>query len=522
MYKPFAITDIGNKGMISDIDPSLLDPGFVSDAQWVRFTDGGVQQMGGSISLLSELDDFGFSLPAGYGTGLTIVASATAVKAFDGSAVNDISNARSGAYSSVSGNKLWTGCQLGRIPIICNPALVMEYWNPQTIGTHMVDLPFDASHSWFQKSYAAKLIRSHKQFLFALSLQEGAAEYPDGVRWSNPADIGGLPSSWDETDPTKRAGKTTLGGNQGQIIDGLSLRDAFVIYRESGITVFDYVGGTYVWNIRNMTTTFQLINKECIAEVNGVHYVLGNNDICMNDGTNIESIATDKVRTYFRKTINNQAVDTCYVVNNKIKNEVMFCYPSGASARPDIALVYNWINKTWTKMNIVFCKTVFLSEYAPSSLDWNTIIGNWDQQQSTWNNAGGTFNAPVPKNLIGILKDCFTPANDLFAAFDLDGVLVVESTIERLDFMLDDTRSVKTLITAYPSGEGVMRFQFGSKMFHGDGINWTDWIEFDCNTQRQIDLLLTGSFFSYRVQSTSYSAWKLNKINFDYAEAGGR
>jgi len=90
-------------------------------------------------------------------------------------------------------------------------------------------------------------MRSHKQFLFALGLNEGGTIIPDGVRWSSPADITGIPETWDELDTTNFAGITTLGGDGGNIIDGVSLRDSFVVYRESGITVFDYVGGQFVW-----------------------------------------------------------------------------------------------------------------------------------------------------------------------------------------------------------------------------------------------------------------------------------
>ena len=104
-----------------------------------------------------------------------------------------------------------------------------------------------------------------------MDMQEGANEFPDVVRWSNAAEAGEVPDSWDETNPANLAGRNVLSGNLGRVIDGLQLRDTFVIYRERGITVMDFVGGTFVFNFRNFTSTYTLLGLNCIVEAEGMY-----------------------------------------------------------------------------------------------------------------------------------------------------------------------------------------------------------------------------------------------------------
>lgn len=522
MFKQASIDNIGRKGWNPDLDPIQLDAGHTTDAEWVRFSEGRVQPMGGVLELLQDESVYKFSMDVGYSTGYSIVASSDAVKVFDGASLSDISNPRANAYDSITDSKYWSGCMLGRIPVLCNPYGVMEYWNPQTTSTEMEDLPFDSMNSWFDMGYNAELIRSHKQFLFALKLQEGSDEFPDGVRWSHPADIGFIPPTWDETDPTNRAGKTTLGGQGGAIIDGLSLRDSFVVYRENGITIFDYIGGNNVWNVRNITTTFRLVNKSCVVEVDGCHFALGNNDICKFDGTNVLPLATDRVKKFLRKSINSNAIDACFVKVNRNKNEIWFCIPTGSNPYCDMALVYNWFDDTWQKLQLVACTTLFSIEYSPSNATWEDFgTQTWAQLASTWNQIGGTFNSPIPDNLVGCFLSC-VENNTVFGAIDLDGYTPLGAQIERTGILIGEIKSVKSIVNLYPIGSGQFEIRFCTQLKHNDPVSWTPWQLYDCDVSRQIDIVLTGTYFGYSVRSYAGSIWSLLRIDIDYTDDGER
>ncbi|RLC99050.1 MAG: hypothetical protein DRI46_10165, partial [Chloroflexi bacterium] len=286
MPKLLEIRDFASAGINSDILAWDLPPQFLTEMRNVRIFRNSLSPFGGVV-VWKQLPVFnpGMIMHVGATSGtFWIIAGDTKVYAFDGETFYDITRV---GFLNVPNQDLWTDSMLSRIPVINNPGDYPQYWSPQSGATPLTILPWDATNTWEDVGQSCGIMRSHKQFLFALKVQPtgGVGEQiVDGVRWSSPADINGVPESWDELDTTNVAGLTTLGGDGGEIIDGLSLRDAFVVYRERSISVFDYVGGVFVWQIRHMSTTVGLLASYCIAEVKGKHYFIGDGDILVNDG----------------------------------------------------------------------------------------------------------------------------------------------------------------------------------------------------------------------------------------------
>jgi hypothetical protein len=75
---------------------------------------------------------------------------------------------------------------------------------------------------------------------------EGGTPYPFMVKWSNLAVPGALPSTWNEADATQDAGEFDLAEGQDPIVDGLGLKDSFIVYKESSTWALDYIGGAFV------------------------------------------------------------------------------------------------------------------------------------------------------------------------------------------------------------------------------------------------------------------------------------
>ena len=209
-------------------------------------------------------------------------------------------------------------------------------------------LQFDASNTWAAKGYRCQVMRSHKNFLFAMNLQEGAVELPNAYRWSHPADINGLPASWDETDTAYIAGKDQIGGDKGAIIDGLSLRDAFCIYSESGVSILDYTGGEFIWRLRELSFTTGLFAKNCVVEVKGSHFFLADGDIVTNNGSTLDSIVHNVLRKRLNAKANSTYYDRSFVARNDTLKEIWFCVPEDDSVYPSTAYIYNWKDNSWS------------------------------------------------------------------------------------------------------------------------------------------------------------------------------
>ena len=454
---------------------------------------------------------------------LWIVAGLDAVYAFDAVSFSDISNVA--GYAGITDEDLWQGCMLSNIPIINNPNSYPEYWAPQSIGITLEYLPWDVSNTWQDAGESAKIIRSHRQFLFAMDLQSGPTEIPDGVRWSAPADIGGLPATWDPLDTTNVAGLTNLGGDGGRIIDGLSLRDAFVVYRESGISVFDFIGGPFVWRIRHLSTTIGLLSPDSIVEIKGTHFFIGDGDILSNDGNKITSLLHNRLRVRFISDFNSDNYLNSYAVKSNVNNEIWFCIPESGSTYPSLAYIYNWEDDTWAIRDIPEAP---FSNYGQQS----SPVVNWDTISSTWENAAGLWGArqrtPLDDTIVSVTKPESPDPSGRLLFLDNQATGInseFSSVIERVGFALEGLNNVTTITRVYPHIRGTqsVNMQFGSQDHPGAPIRWKEVVTFDVANDRKVDVRTTGELHCFRITSESVSSsWELSGIDVEYVSAGVR
>ena len=162
-------------------------------------------------------------------------------------------------------------------------------------------------------------------------MTEGTTSFPNRVRFSNLVDANSVPDSWDETDTTKSAGFNDLVQMQTPIVDGLELGTNFVIYSSSEAILMEFVGGTFVFNFRKLFGDEGIINQNCVVEVDGKHFVFGNNEIYVTDGTTRRSISDERIRQFVYSGMNKKNADRFFVQHNEALSEIYFCYQSGDS-----------------------------------------------------------------------------------------------------------------------------------------------------------------------------------------------
>lgn len=271
---------------------------------------------------------------------------------YDGNTWQDISSTDRAAAGSFSTNgPQWTSCRLGFNTIFNLPQHFPEYWSGNS-GDKMKALPFSPTKTWKQMNYRAQVIRSHKDFLFALNLTENGVDFPYSYRWSHPADINGLPFTWDEMDLSAIASKESVGGDYGVIVDGLSLRDSFCIYTERAIHILDYIGDEFVFRRRLLSASHGLIAVNCVVEAVGRHYFITENDIIVNDGNSLASLLTGRLKSVF-DNINQAYYKNSFVVVNPISTEIWFCIPETGWEYPSLAIVYNYVTETFATRKLI-------------------------------------------------------------------------------------------------------------------------------------------------------------------------
>ena len=530
------INSIGFKGINSDVSPWELPSEFITSGINFRSSSNRIISSG-------SIDDWdapaaninaGHIIPVRTPIGnFWIVLGRAKVEVFDGALWHNITSAAGYGGIGVNDELLWTSCMLGAIPIVNNPQHVPEVWDPQTAVTILTPLLFDgAPTTWATKGYSFDVIRSHKNFLFALNLTEGGINFPNAYRWSHPADINGLPFTWDETDLSALAGRAQLGGDGGQLLDGLSLRDSFCMYSESAINILDPSGDEFVWKRRNLSETVGIASKNCVAEIKGTHLFIGDGDILINDGNQIQSKIHNRLRRRFTSQLNGDYYHRSYVVRNTALKEVWFCVAEGSAQYPNTAYVFNWKDDSWSIHDLPYAddgaspplatSAITHAAYGPKSeaaLTYLTVPGSY---ATTLLKYGSNSQTPLSNTVLGVYFEdsgltVLDPANST-PGVDTDCL------IERRDLMLDNSREVKTVTRLYPLTDGLssITIQFGASMDPGGSINWTNELVFDPTTDRKLDIRKTGVYFAYRIKSITDGSVSVTGIGVEYANSGKR
>lgn len=508
------------QGLNTDVIPWDLPEGFLTDMQNIRVINNKLVTFGGYRTWSTAPVDFG----AGWlihGGALNhdfwLVAGATGVFSFGGNTWTDISGAFTGGPVDES---LWTGDVFSEFIVLTHPNEYPFYWAGTNAGDPLVELPWSPTQTWADVDVRAGIIRSHKDFLIAMDLNEQGTELLDVIRWSDIA-IDGLPASWDETDPATLAGRIQLGGRGGRIIDGRSLRDAFCVYREDGISVMDYTGDFFVWRIRHLENTSGAITKDAIVEVKGVHYFIGDGDIFRNDGNEVRSIMHKRIRTRFLGNINVAAFDKSYAIRHELAKEIWFCVPEKNSEYPNTAYVYNYVDDTWfvRELNPEF---KFMA-YGPQS---EVARRTWDSWTETWNTATGVWGqstrTPLNNTLVGISagSTLLLPDSD-----EQDNVEVYNCFIERTDLAIEGHANVTTIKSIYPHMRSTIPVQIriGSQDRAGSPIRWKPFQTFDPQVDRKVDIRTTGELHCFRIEAPNNDGfWEFSGMDVEYDFAGKR
>ena len=224
-----------------------------------------------------------------------------------------------------------------------------------------------------------RVMRPFKYHLVGMGYTDAAGDFRDGLHWSNAADPGQIPDSWVPT-AENEAGDNILADENGDIIDGLALRDSFYIYKSDSVYEMSYVGGAAVMRFRKVFGTVGLLAANCVARVKGTHVVLGNGDIYQHDGQNQKSIIDGKLRKTYFKTIDDTNFRSSYVVYNEAQEEVWFCTPLEGEERPRLALVWS------VTTNEFGYRTLPPADFAAVGVAYEPLAPDevWDDDPLSW------------------------------------------------------------------------------------------------------------------------------------------
>lgn len=500
MPKVLRTANLGNSGLNTDVSPWDLPAEFITDGRNFRVEYLRLSTTCPAIPYLDEGvgSEFGHVHANGE---LLFTFSDTDVNFYDG----DSSEGSILHYASLDPAQ-WTAVNIYSLTVFNHPTEGMWYFN-QSLNPAAQPVPFKSGQTWNQSSHRAEILRAHKNFLFALKVDNEQTSY----RWSHPADINSLPPSWDETDLAFLAGKSQV---ESRIIDGLSLRDAFVIYSEDMISFLEPTSDTLVWRRRELTTSSGLLASNCIVEVLGRHYYLAAGDIMMNDGNSVKSIIHNRIKSHLAANISTTNYENAFAF--KCAHEIWFCVPTHGQLYPNLAYVYDWQDDSWAIRDLPHGTTdgVYANVSQPD-IEWDDADFVWEGYDATW---GSEHLNPFEAQPVGMLQ------TGKVKRLDPPNGGVFETYLERDNFAIESQQQVTTIVRVYPHIEGLapVRMRFGSHDHPGSPIRWKPWLIFNPLTDRKVDIRTTGELHAWRIESIDEGFFSISGMDIEYEPAGFR
>lgn len=309
----------------------------------------------------------------------------------------------------------WTGDTLNSVPYVTKDK--PYYWKKDDNKFAPLDFP---------KHLHVKTIRTYRNFMIAMNFStddfEGdidngfgpweAGSYQNALWWSHDIvgtalePVSGDLSFWCDASPIRNSGWNFLGGAGGPIVDGKALRDMFVVYRERSVWGMTYIGGINVFAFKELFDDAGALGLDCVAEIEGQHFVVGQSDIYMHNGVQKKSVADGIVRKEIFTSIDPEHTNKVFVSVSYKDKEAWVCIPeayTNVGGSCNIAYVFNWEEGTWSRRDI---PNILSSSYTILSIPEGDIT--WDAQSE-----GGPITPPATEG-VAIPGSTWEEATDIW------------------------------------------------------------------------------------------------------------
>jgi hypothetical protein len=521
------IRDMGTVGVNSDIAPWELPPPALSYGYNFRMSSGKIQSAGGVSPVGDPISDtIGHLAPTrDYNQNASWLACGK----------NDVFMWHQDAWVSIKGSValnnldpvLWSSCSIGNVTYLNHPDYYPLYFVNKGVPDDLQMLPWHiGEETWEDRDCSCRVLRAHKNFLFALGMKEGTEDYRDKLWWSHPAEPNGIPFSWRPTYEQRDsiAGNLSL-GRGGAIVGGESLRDSFTVYSEDSINALDFVGDALGWRRRSISTSADLIGKEALVEVKGMHYFISRNDVMMFDGNSMQSLIHNRLKRQLAANYNIDASHNSWAAHNQPHNEIWFAVPTSEAEYPDLAYVFNYRDNTWAARWLE--KEMMHGEYGEQPFadarTWDTMVGEYDQDRGSWGMGG---ERPFRGIMVGCCQDQVYDIDPGFRDTDFnDDVQAKETVLSRVDIPVGGHEANTTITRIYPLVEGTAPIQIrvGSAQQAGGPVRWAGGFRtFIPGVDRKIDVRTTGETHAFEIRSSGMNFFDLTGMDIEYSMAGGR
>lgn len=450
-----------------------------------------------------------------------------------------------------------TGTFLGDVQYINQPGRQPIYFTPES--TSFATLP-NMECAWTCRS-----LRAYGDFLVALNVtkpstwtspfsgvvQAGGA-FPNMVKWSDLTFDGNVPDSWDPDNPNTSAGENPLDQITSPIVDGLPMRQMFLIYTENSIWGMEQTGQQSVFQWEQLFSTGGLLAPGCVVEVDGIHYAFGPTDIYKTDGVSKISIVDKRNRETIYRNLNIKSAEACFVQYIPHMDSVLFAYQSGDATFPwqggagcNAGALYDIANDTWgfvalpnvTGFAMANADMVYTYASAPSGATYANFGGSYYDQQNTYRKSavavsqalavtqGGNQQVITNDRLLGYdymtlgwmgfnyLAEVNQPAFVQRTGIALDQMGSNLATYKRI-------RRIFPLVTCYNNVP--IQVTIGYSNTPSGPVTWGQPITYDPATQYKVDTITGGRYLALQFTVPTAVDFEIAGFDCDISDGGRR
>lgn len=416
-------------------------------------------------------------------------------------------------YANVNNlDNQFTAAVIGGLPVINHPFLNPFTWDFQAAKcADLIGWPAGTK---------CRAIRAFKYHLIAMNVSDSNGDFGEYLMWSDAAAAGELPKTWTPASANE-AGFNALSATKGQIVDGLTMRDEFFIYKNNSIYAMRYVGGQFVFNFRHVLDNIGLMARNCVVNAGSFQAFISETDVMLFDGQSAVSISDNACSEYLHRYIDTSATHKTLIAYDQEANHILICLPSAASGEVDQALVYELSSKKWGKRdlpNIAFiAKGLITGYYGGNSTSWADATETWQTKDGKWNKSIYDFSAE--KLLMSSGQKLF----QLGGNTTQDGAPITAS-LTKTNLHLNESESFKYLKRVWPrlnGGQGEeMRLTVGGHDTASGLVNWSNVNIWPRSTRPYLPVNATGKELALKLESVGGSEYEVVGLTLEINNAG--
>lgn len=408
----------------------------------------------------------------------------------------------------------WTSNYFNGLPILNPKNANPVYWDLNTAND------VQAIPGWVAGD-KCDVLRSFKNYLIAINVTTGGAKNNNLIKWSSRASAGSLPSTWTPAS-TNAAGDHEFSDTDDILIDGLRLKDYFVIYKQNSCYMMQEVGGQYIFQFFDLFSEFGALAEGCVVAFENKHAVLTVDDFIVHDGNTFKSTIDSRMKKYLFNNINQDYIDDCHLAHDINNNEILICYTDTNGTIPNKALVWNYREDEWYPP-----RDIPESYKIANGIYSGNVNDTWDADTQVWNDDITTWD----QKLYSAVNDSLIAAGwtdiDLFTfdpnIFTFDNSQYL-SYIERESLPIGNDKNMKIVSEIWPdiraANGSIFTISVGFQQIQNDPIEWKNFT-YIVGTHKKADIYGKGRYISLKIADDGQSYWKMGKtLKMNIGDAG--